>query len=220
MAKPSAAALALFAKAPVPGRTKTRLTGALGAEGAADFHAECVRTVWERIATDVRFHPYLYCDGFWPEFERLAGTSSFRRQRGAELGERMRNCLADLLASGYAKALIVGSDAPTLPEAQMREALESLDGAEVAVGPSLDGGFTLIGASRTDRAMFRGVVWSRADTRCACLAAIRATGLTAVETHTPAYDVDVPADLARLRRDPALQPRLRRWLAARAAGRS
>ena len=220
MPEPSGAALALFAKAPVPGRTKTRLAGALGAEGAAEFHAECVRTVWERIATDVRVHPYLYCDQFWPDFEMLVGESRFRRQRGPDLGERMRNCLAELLSSGYAKALIVGSDAPTLPEAQVREALEALDEAEVAVGPSLDGGFTLIGAARTDPAMFRGVTWSRADTRCACLAAIRATGLIAVEAPTTAYDVDVPADLERLRRDPALQPRLRRWLAVRADGES
>ena len=215
MPEPSGAALALFAKAPVPGRAKTRLAAALGAEGAAEFHAECVRTFWERVVTDARVHPYLYCDGFWPDFELLVGKSSFRTQRGVDLGERMRNCLTDLLCSGYAKALIVGSDAPTLPEAQMREALDALDGAEVAVGPSLDGGFTLIGACRTARDMFRGVPWSRPDTRCACLAAIRATGLTAVETLTSAYDVDVPADLVRLRRDPLLQPRLRRWLALR-----
>ncbi len=217
MPEPTGTALALFAKAPLPGRVKTRLASALGAEAAADFHRVCVRAVWERVATDPRMHAYLYCDGFWADFEGLAGERRFRRQRGADLGERMRNCLAELLSSGYRKALIVGSDAPTLPEAQVREALAALDDAEIVLCPSLDGGFTLIGATRTDRAMFRGVAWSRTDTRDACLEALRAAGLAAVEAPTPAYDVDVPADLDRLRRDPALQPRLRRWLAARAA---
>lgn len=213
-------ALALFAKAPVPGRVKTRLAEALGAAGAAEFHTECVHAVWDRIATDARVRSYLYCDGFWADFEKLAGPSHFRRQRGADLGERMRNCLEELLLAGYGKALIVGSDAPTLPEAQVREALYALDEAEVVLGPSLDGGFTLIGATKTDRAMFRGVPWSQAGTRDACLEAIRATGLAAVEAPTLAYDIDVPADLERLRRDPAVHPRLRRWLAARPVGGS
>lgn len=220
MLEPTGAALAMFAKAPLAGRAKTRLASALGAERAAEFHSECVHAVWERIAAAPRVHAYLYCDGFWDDFERLAGKRRFRRQRGTDLGERMRNCLDELLASGYRKALIIGSDAPTLPDAQVHEALEALDAADLVLGPSADGGFTLIGATRTDPAMFRGVTWSRADTRDACLRAMRLAGLAAVEAPTSAYDVDVAADLDRLSRDPALQPRLRRWLAGRTAGPS
>lgn len=202
----------MFAKAPVPGRVKTRLASVLGFDGAAEFHEQCAHAVWQRISNQTRVSAYIYCDTPWPAFERFAGAHRFRIQRGAGLGERMRACLNDFLDSGCRKALIVGSDAPSMPGAQVHEALQALDEADVVLGPSADGGFTLIGATRTHPEMFRSVTWSRQDTRIACLRAMRSVGLVAVETATQAYDVDTPADLVRLRRDPGLPIRLRRWL--------
>ena len=212
MPERSRAALALFAKAPRPGRVKTRLAAALGARLAAEFHRECVLAAWQRISRLDGIELFLYCDSQCAEFEELAGGGRFRRQRGADLGHRMRSCLEELLGSGYDRALIVGSDAPTLPLQQVREALAALDEADAVLGPCADGGFTLIGASRTAPEMFRGVPWSTAGTRQACLRALRADGLTAAEVATEAYDVDTSADLARLVRDPALGAGLRRWL--------
>ena len=206
------AALALFAKAPRPGRVKTRLAAALGARFAAEFHRECVLAAWQRVSSLDGIDPFLYCDSQWAEFEALAGTRRFRRQRGGGLGPRMLSCLDELLRSGYERALIVGSDAPTLPLRQVREALAALDGADAVLGPCADGGFTLIGASRTAPDMFRGVAWSTSVTRHACMRALRAGGLTAAEAATEAYDVDTPADLERLVRDPALDAGLSRWL--------
>ena len=171
-----AAALAVFAKAPLAGRAKTRLGAALGAHGAAEFQRECVHSIWGRLASHAGIEAFLYCDERWPEFEELAGAGRFRKQSGAGLGERMRACLEELLGSGYAKALIVGSDAPTIPLAQVDEALLALDEADVVIGPAEDGGFTLVGAVRTDPAMFRGVTWSRKSTRSDCLRALRAGG--------------------------------------------
>ena len=213
MPEPVEAALAMFAKAPLPGRVKTRLASVLGFDGAAEFQEQCAHAVWQRISSLPRVCTYICCDSPWPAFERLAGTRRFRIQRGAGLGERMRSCLNDFLDSGYRKALIVGSDAPSMPSTQVHEALQALDEADVVLGPSADGGFTLIGATRTDPQMFRTVTWSRQDTRVNCLVAMRSAGLIAVETATQAYDVDTPADLDRLRRDPGLPLRLRRWLA-------
>ena len=199
----------------MPGRAKTRLAASLGESAAAEFHSQCVHVLWDRILGRRGIRPFLYCDGRWADFQRLAGTGRFRRQRGADLGSRMRSCLAEMLACGHRKALIIGSDAPTLPDEQLDEALRALENADAVLGPSMDGGFTLIGATRTAPEMFRGVAWSRSRTREDCLNAMRTAGLRTVETPTAAYDVDLPEDLERLRRDPGLQPRLRRWLSAR-----
>jgi len=214
------AALALFAKAPRPGTVKTRLAPALGAAGAAEFHRQCVLDMWQRLGTVSGSRILLYCDRPCEEFEKLSGQERFRLQRGADLGERMRSCLDDLLAGGFGAALIVGSDAPTLPLAQIGEALDALRVADIVLGPSDDGGFTLIAARRTHPEMFAGVLWSQPDTRAATTSAIQRTGLTIAETSTLAYDVDRPSDLRRLERDPCVSTRMKAWLDHNMAERS
>lgn len=213
-------ALALFAKAPRPGTVKTRLAPALGSAGAAEFHRLCVFDMWQRLGTVSGSRNFLYCDRPCEEFERLSGQDRFRLQRGADLGERMCACLKDMLAEGFGSALIVGSDAPALPLAQIGEALDALKVVDIGLGPSDDGGFTLIAARRTHPEMFAGVLWSRSDTRAATARAIRQTGLTIAETSTWAYDVDCPADLRRLARDPCISTRMKAWLDHNAADRS
>ncbi|MDE0103794.1 MAG: TIGR04282 family arsenosugar biosynthesis glycosyltransferase [Bryobacterales bacterium] len=204
--------MALFAKAAHPGRVKTRLGPALTLELAAEFHALCTEHLWRRFAADRRLDTFLYCDDQWPPFERLARDGRLRIQQGCDLGARMLNCLRELLGEGHPKALIVGSDAPTLPASQLDEALVALDRHQVVLGPSIDGGFTLIGATRTRPGIFAGVRWSRDNTREACLKAIADTGLGARVTPTSAFDVDTPSDLVRLAADPALPPSLGDWL--------
>ena len=208
-------ALAIFAKAARPGRVKTRLAPALSPAGAAEFHALCTAAVWRRFVATPGLEAYLYCDIRWPAFEREAGSRRFRLQRGPDLGARMFNCLRELLDEGRGKALIIGSDAPTLPSAQLEQAIALLDDHQVALGPSGDGGFTLIGATETRRGMFDGVLWSREDTLEACQAAIASAGLAVGLTASSGFDIDTPADLERLAADPGLPPSLGEWLAQR-----
>lgn len=212
MPRSSAIAIALFAKAPRVGMVKTRLARDLSPEAATEFHRRSTLAMWERLADWAELEAFFYCDVQWAEFDALAGRGRFRLQRGSDLGERMRLCLEELLADGYGKALIVGSDAPTLPSAQLDEALAALDSVDVVLGPSDDGGFTLIGASRVVAAMFRGVTWSLPGTRKACLDSVEAAGLRAAETQAHGYDVDTLADLRRLALDAAASPSLEAWL--------
>ena len=62
----------------------------------------------------------------------------FLPQRGATLGERMRNGASDLLACGFGRVVLVGADLPTLPAAYVVEALERLaqPGECLVLGPS------------------------------------------------------------------------------------
>ena len=191
---------------------KTRLARDLSPQAAAEFHRLSTLATWERFADSPAHDAFLYCDVEWPEFEAVAHGGRFRLQRGSDLGQRMRLCLVELLGEGYGKALIVGSDAPTLPMAQLCEAAAALDSADVVLGPSEDGGFTLIGATRVAAAMFRGVTWSRPDTRRACAAALQDAGLVAAETRTKGYDVDTLSGLRRLAHDVGLPASLESWL--------
>ena len=69
--------------------------------------------------------------------------------------------------------------------------------ADVALGPTEDGGFYAIACSRTDPAMFDAVHWSTSSALEDTIQASRGCGLT-VELGPSWFDVDGPEDLARL----------------------
>jgi uncharacterized protein len=150
------------------------------------------------------------CTDAWPE----AGVPR-KLQCGGDLSLKMLHALSGALAEGRPAAMIVGSDAPTLPRAHLDALLGSA--ADVAFGPCEDGGFYAICCRRIHREMFRGVEWSTAGALAASECAACACGLT-VERGPAWFDVDTPGDFARLVAAPAL-PRFtaawvkERWLA-------
>jgi glycosyltransferase A (GT-A) superfamily protein (DUF2064 family) len=90
----------------------------------------------------------------------------------------------------------LGSDSPGLPPGHIRALLVSQ--ADVAIGPTEDGGFYAIACSRTHPAMFDGVHWSTCSAFDDTVAASRRAGLT-VEVGPAWFDIDRPEDLTRLR---------------------
>ena len=199
-------AVAVFAKAPRPGRVKTRLTagGAWTPEQAAALHRATVEDVVARLRTafsDV----LLFCNEPFPEWGEL------RRQRPGDLGIRMQGCFEDLAAEGYERAVIVGSDSPTLPLERVRAALDALDDdRDTAFIPTEDGGYCLVGCRRPWAGMFDGVRWSVATTLAETAAAFERAGRRVVRLE-PWWDVDEPQDVERLRNDPGVGPQVRAW---------
>ncbi len=178
--------IVVFAKAPVPGRVKTRL-GFDGATAAA-LH-ECFVRDTLGLLTDwsVELHTDAACDA-WSDLSVPRAV-----QVSGDLGARM------LAVVEVCPTLIVGSDAPTLPVDHVHH-LMGVD-ADVALGPAEDGGYWGILARRAHPAMFQGVDWSSPHTLDQTLAACRAAGLT-TGLGLMWFDVDEPADLARLARQP------------------
>jgi rSAM/selenodomain-associated transferase 1 len=184
----------LFAKAPVSGGVKTRLATRIGARQAADLHAAFVSDELELLATlgdaaDVELHTDIETDA-WAEKK-----VSRKLQSGGDLGARMYNALETALRSGRPQAMIVGGDVPTLPAAHLRVLLAST--AEVALGPTEDGGFYAIGCRRVHPGMFRGVRWSGPQVLEETVRAAKESGLS-VELGPQWFDVDSPEDLDRL----------------------
>jgi len=207
-------AVALFAKAAEPGRVKTRLTTELTPDEAAAFHTACVRDGWGKISSLANVEPRLFSDRPWPTWEALAGRERCRIQRPGDLGARMHGCFEDLHVEGFERAVIIGSDSPTLPAERIAGALASLETQNDAVlGPTEDGGYYLVGCRRPRAEMFSGVEWSAATTLDHTIAAFEREGYR-VRLLEPWWDVDTPEDLARLSPDEA-GPALRDWLAGR-----
>jgi len=184
--------IVLFAKAPTPGRVKTRL--GVDPLRATDLHSSFVRqtlAMLESFRRDADLE--LSTDEptqAWCEFPVARSV-----QGAGQLGERIYAALEHALAAGRPKAMILGSDSPGLPAAHIRALLASA--ADVSLGPVDDGGFYAIACGRTAPAMFEGVRWSTGSTLSDTVKALTGCGLS-VELGPPWFDVDRPEDLTRL----------------------
>jgi len=201
--KGAEALLIVFARSPVPGRVKTRLAPLLGAGGAARLHE---RMVERTLATGVSAgfaKIELHCapgveDAFFRRMRRRFRVG-LRTQGRGDIGARMYRAFARALRR-QPYVVLIGSDCPALRPSDLRAALRALRaGADAVLSPAEDGGYPLIGLRRVSRRLFDGVSWGSSRVleqtrrRLACL------GWQWKELRT-LWDVDRPADVARLRR--------------------
>ena len=128
-------------------------------------------------------------------------------QRGDGLGERLAMVFADLFARGHTAVVVVGSDSPGLPPAYVVQSVDLLRRGAAAVGPAADGGFYLLGLSRSAwthhaprlRALLKTVPMGTSLARDHLVAGLRELDL-AVDLLPLWVDVDVAADLPLARR--------------------
>ena len=191
--------VAVFAKAPVPGFTKTRLIPVLRPEGAAAFQRKLMEQA-VRTALEAGIGPAtLWCapDPSHQAFADLAARFAvgLAPQVSGDLGARM---LAAFDAAAPRPLVLIGTDCPSLGAQDLRDAADALrGGADVAIAPAEDGGYGLIAARCPMPILFRDMPWSTAKVMSLTRERARAAGLTLVERQT-IWDVDTPADYERL----------------------
>jgi hypothetical protein len=175
----------------------------LGELGAARLHA---RLLWRTLHTACAagIAPVeLWCapDTRHPVFARAAARFGLilRRQRGTDLGERMRAAFATALKQARC-AVLIGTDCPALRAQHLRAALDALEtGWDAVLTPAEDGGYVLVGLSRPAPSLFRDMPWGSAQVLPRTCERLAATGLRWRLLET-LWDVDRPEDLERLRR--------------------
>lgn len=195
-------ALAVMAKAPRPGKVKTRLQPPLTAEEAAALNVCFLRDTAQNLAlvAGEGAAQGLICytpvgdeaafDGLLPEGFALIA------QRGDGFGERLHLAAADILACGFGAVCLIDSDSPTMPTAALRTAVEALraPGDRVVLGGSDDGGYYLIGLKQAHAAPFERITWSTGLVLAETRDRVREAGLELVELPVW-YDVDDGATL-------------------------
>ncbi len=152
-------AVALLAKAPRPGAVKTRLARDIGDVKAAELYRRIGRHVACAIGSAFRLTVWYDPPDAEREMRAWLGEHEYRRQEGVDLGERMRAAFEWHLARGDAPVIAVGADCPAVTAATIREAERLLATADVAIGPSVDGGYYLLGLTRAEPGIFMGVPW-------------------------------------------------------------
>ena len=176
----------------MPGHVKTRLR--IDSLRAAELHSEFVRETLTMLSdlleeADIEISTDQPTDA-WADFSIARSL-----QAPGDLGERIYKAIRGALDTGRPRVMIIGSDSPGLPPGHMRTLLASP--ADVAIGPTEDGGFFAIACRKAAPEMFHGVRWSTAHTLNDTVNALERCGLT-FQVGPSWFDVDTPSDLARL----------------------
>lgn len=194
----------VFAKAPAPGRVKTRMTPPLSPAQAAELYAALLADALAATAAWARELDLLPIVAVQPASARgeLARTApaAFRAvaQRGADLAARMEWAVREAGAAGARRILLRGSDSPALGPAAAAAALEALDGADLALSPDRDGGYNLVALRRPWPGLFSHPMSTPTvldDTRSRA----RERGMR-VSALAPSFDLDAVDDLPALAR--------------------
>jgi len=200
----------IFAKEPRPGQVKTRLTPPLSPEMACRLYQCFLEDIIEETArlpgmeTALAYTPagaLGFFQGLAPPMLRLVA------QEGQDLGQRQARAFARGFAWGFEAVLVRGSDTPDLPGDLMLEAREKLrvGPAQVVLGPSLDGGYYLIGLKTLYPRLFEGLCWSSDAVLADTLSRCRELNLEVYLLPTW-RDIDTYPDLLEFLRRPASPP--------------
>jgi len=188
-------AVILFARDPILGQVKTRLSPSLDDETILKLYTCFVEDSLEKIrqVDNAKCFVGISPDnhsGFFEGIESL-GMNLFTQQ-GKDLGDKMRQAFVDRFAEGYKKVVIIGSDSPSLPVSYINKALASEK--DLVLGPSTDGGYYLIAMSGKVSEVFSGVAWGTKHVLDETLKKIKGERAS-LELLPIWYDVDSPDDL-------------------------
>lgn len=197
-----AAAVAIFAKAPVPGLAKTRLIPLLGAASAARAQRRFTLNTLQ-VAEQAALGPVtLWCapnctHRFFSALRRVTGIACVNQPPG-DIGARMLSGFEHHFA-GHAKTplLLVGTDCPALAPGHLQQAAQALNTHDVVLIPAEDGGYVAIGMRVLVPRVFEGIAWSTPSVMAQTRDQLRRAGVTWLELPT-LWDVDEPADWQRL----------------------
>jgi rSAM/selenodomain-associated transferase 1 len=191
-----------MAKAPIAGQAKTRLIPVLGADRAARLQRnmllDTIELVRAALSGDGAIGLVCPTPADRATLEQIvpADVRIIAHERG-DLMSGLSHGLSHLVEQGFEQVVLLDGDSPTLPVDYLRAAFNGLGPDSIVLGPTVDGGYYLIGACGPQPALFE---WQRLDSATVCRQTQeRAEALgSRVTLLPPWYDVDTAEDLDRL----------------------
>ena len=192
-------AIICFTRVPRAGVTKTRLLPVLTGDQCAKLHTAFLKdlvSVYKNVAADL-FVAYT-ADPEWESLKEIfPSAKDFFPQEGADLGEKMYRAICNVLERGYDKVILTGADLPLMTKTHLESGFAALEGADVTLGPTSDGGYWLVGMKQPHKAVFEKQSYGGATVLENTVGAAKAAGLT-VSFAKQCDDVDTPEDLSAL----------------------
>lgn len=191
----------LFAKSPTNGQVKTRLAAEIGEDFTLGLYKRFVEDLISLVENlDVHLELCFYPPHTRLNFSEWLGEQyCYTPQVGDNLGERLKNAFDSAFEEDFSKVVAIGSDSPDLPEEFLRLAFKELESHDAVIGPCSDGGYYLIGFSRTSflPVAFDGIAWS---TSAVCKQTVEILKRHKLKIYLLPewYDVDTRSDLEKL----------------------
>tara|TARA_B110000483_G_scaffold233921_1_gene303276 strand:+ start:3336 stop:3935 length:600 start_codon:yes stop_codon:yes gene_type:complete len=149
----------VFVRTPELGKVKTRLAKSIGDQSALTIYKLLLKHT-ASVIHDLSFDKVVYYSEKVKENDSW-DTNLFRKkvQKGTDLGERMQNAFETGFEQGYEKVLIIGSDLYDIKPTHITSAFKALEIHDITIGPSLDGGYYLLGMKQLYPALFKNKKW-------------------------------------------------------------
>jgi len=149
----------VFVRNPELGKVKTRLAKTIGDKKALNIYILLLKhteSVLQKVSSDkvVYYSEEIQNNDLWSNrcFQK-------KLQKGNDLGERMQHAFEMAFKEGYEKVVIVGSDLFDLKAVHIENAFKALENHDLVIGPSLDGGYYLLGMKVLHPAVFKNKQW-------------------------------------------------------------
>jgi len=156
----NASVLLIFAKQPLAGQVKTRLTPDLTPCQAATLYAFSLRQTIAALSRDDDYDVVICYSGERSYFAERYPQCQLVCQGQGDLGQRLKRMFHHAIQCGWQRVCVVGTDSPDLPRERVLQAFKALEDNDFVVVPAEDGGYVLAGASDYYPTVFEQIDWS------------------------------------------------------------
>lgn len=188
-------AVICFTRVPKPGVTKTRLLPVLSPEQCAGLHWAFLKDL-AKLYRQLDAHLFVSYtpDGDWERLKSVFPPAGYIPQKGKDLGEKMYRAIRKVLDLGYEFVILTGTDLPLMTAAHLESGFAALEENDIAIGPTSDGGYYLIGMKKPCKEVFRVEGYGGSTVFENTVSAAKDEGLS-VGLALSCDDVDTPEDL-------------------------
>lgn len=205
-------AIVIFTRVPEAGKTKTRLMPHLTPKQCEKLHTcflKDIRKQCENCSADLFVSYMAETPNGEERIKKIMGTQAgYFLQEGESLGEKMYRAIEKVLAMGYKKCVLIGTDVPEIQTKYLERAFEALDEKSVVFGRTLDGGYYLVGMKTPQKEVFGLSSYGHSKVLADTLEVLRKERIKVGFTNM-LEDMDTPEDLqgyrTRMRESKTLQ---------------
>lgn len=189
--------ICIFAKPPLPGKTKSRLAKSFSNESAAELSQIMLQSLIKQSLKSCANQVVLWGspDSSLEQFKSIDFQSiKFENQFGSDLGERMANCFKKYLSNEKNNIILIGSDCISHTADLLNIAFDTLTKHDLIIQPACDGGYVLIGQRIFNGDIFENIPWGD-DTVFSLTVDKLLSNKINYKTLPKAFDVDTKEDL-------------------------